>query len=57
MRKVVISRCLGIIKDNNPKIDQTELEKIEYGLVSIYILVTKLLFILTLALIIGREFC
>ena len=53
MRKFIINKCLKIIKDNNPKISKTKLEEIEYGLVGIYILITKLIIIFAVAFILG----
>ena len=53
MRNFVINKCLKIIKDNDPNISETKLEEIEYGLVGIYILITKLVIIFAVALIMG----
>ena len=53
MRDKIISKCLKTIQKKDPNIDNDELEKIEYGLVGIYILITKLIIIFALALILG----
>lgn len=53
MRKVIINYCMKIVKNNNPELNQTKLDEIEYGLISIYILITKLTIILTLAAVLG----
>ena len=53
MRKYIISNCMKIVADNNPDLDKTKLDEIEYGLISIYILITKLIIIFALAYILG----
>lgn len=53
MKKVIINYCMRLIKNNNPELNQEKLDEIEYGLVSIYILITKLIVIFALAAIIG----
>lgn len=53
MRKYIINNCMDIIKKYNPGISNVSLEEIEYGLVSIYILITKLIVIFSLAFLIG----
>ena len=53
MRKYIINNCMDIIKKYNPGISNVSLEEIEYGLVSIYILITKLIVIFFLAFLIG----
>ncbi len=53
MRKYIINNCMDIIKKYNPGISNVSLEEIEYGLVSIYILITKLIVIFFLSFLIG----
>lgn len=53
MKKKIINKCMKIIKDNSPELNETKLAEIEYGLVAIYLLITKLVIILILAYIIG----
>ena len=53
MRKYIIGNCMKIVADNNPDLDKTKLDEIEYGLISIYILITKLIIIFALAYILG----
>lgn len=52
MRKKIIGYCLKKVKEGK-NYSNEELEQIEYGLVSIYLLVTKLIIILTLCFILG----
>ncbi len=53
MRDIIINNSLNIIKKNNPDFDQEKIDKIEYGLVSIYLLITKLIIIFIIAYILG----
>lgn len=53
MRKVIINKCMNLIKNNSPELDQVKLDEVEYGLISIYILITKLIVIFILASVIG----
>ena len=53
MRKYIIGNCMKIVADNTPDLDKTKLDEIEYGLISIYILITKLIIIFALAYILG----
>lgn len=52
MRKKVIEKLMSFIS-NRKDLAKEEYEKIEYGLISIYILVTKLVFIFIIAYILG----
>ncbi len=58
MKEIVINKCLNIIKKNFPEYDNERLEIIEYGLLSIYLLVTKLIIISLIAIILNifKEF-
>ena len=53
MRKVIINKCMNLIKNYSPELDQVKLDEVEYGLISIYILITKLIVIFILASVIG----
>ena len=52
MKKYIINKAMNIIK-NNTNYGQTKLEEIEYGLISIYLLISKFIFISILCLILG----
>lgn len=52
MKKVVIDWCLKKVQKNK-KYTKDELEQIEYGLVSIYLLITKLVVILLICFLLG----
>lgn len=52
MKKVFIDWCLKKVQEGK-KYTEDELEQIEYGLVSIYLLITKLIVIFAICLIIG----
>lgn len=53
MRNLIINNSLNIIRKNDPDITDEKLEIIEYGLVSIYLLVSKFLIIIAIAGIFG----
>lgn len=53
MRELIINNSLNFIKRNNANYDEDKLDEIEYGLVSIYLLVSKLIIIFILAYLIG----
>lgn len=50
MKEIIINGCLNIIKKKFPEYDNEKLEIIEYGLLSIYLLVTKLIIISLIAI-------
>lgn len=52
MRKKIINKLMSII-EKEKKLDKVTYEKIEYGLISIYILITKLIFIFIVAYFLG----
>lgn len=52
MRDVIINRTINLIKKYN-NYDKTKLEELEYGLVAIYLLITKLIVILIISIILG----
>lgn len=49
MKDYLIQQALKLIKKYNPGIDETALEEIEYGLLGIYLTITKVILILILA--------
>jgi len=53
MKDLIINSSLRFIKDNNPEINSERLAEIKYGLISIYLLITKFIVILFLAWILG----
>lgn len=53
MKDLIINGSLNYIKSNNPDFDENKIEVIEYGLVSIYLLISKLIIITLIAWIIG----
>ena len=55
MKKVVIDWCLKKVQENK-KYTKDELEQIEYGLVSIYLLITKLVVILLICFLLFNQF-
>ena len=52
MKSFIIGNCLNIIKKNK-QVSEDKLAIIEYGLVGIYLMITKLIIIFIIALIIG----
>ena len=52
MKNIVIDNCMNIIKKNT-SYDKTKLAEIKYGLEGIYLTITKLIVIGTLAIILG----
>ena len=52
MKKFLIKRTMNFIK-NNTKYDDVKLKEIEYGLVGIYLLISKTIVIFFIALILG----
>lgn len=53
MRYMVINSSIKLIKNNNPQYSDEQIAEIEYGLVSIYLLISKFIIILLLAYILG----
>lgn len=52
MKNFIINNCLNYIKKNT-NYDEIKFKEIEYGLVSIYLTISKLIIIFTLAIILG----
>jgi len=53
MKDLIISNSLNLIKKNEPYITDERIEIIEYGLVSIYLLITKMIIIIAIAWLLG----
>ena len=53
IKKFIIKNCMSIVKNNYPEYDQTQLEKIQYGLESIYLSTTKVVVIILLSILLG----
>ena len=53
MKEKFVNTCLNIIKSNNSNLTKKEIDKMKYGLEGLYLTITKLIFILLLALILG----
>ena len=53
MKDLIISNSLNLIKKNDPDITNEKIEIIEYGLVSIYLLITKMIIIIAVAWLLG----
>lgn len=52
MKKYIIGKCINYIK-KNINFDEIKLKEIEYGLASIYLMITKMIIIFILAAILG----
>ena len=52
MKKFIISKCMNYIKKNT-EYDDIKLKEIEYGIVSIYLTLSKIIIILILSIILG----
>ena len=50
MKKFVLSKCMEIIKQNK-QLDETKLAEIKYGLEGLYLMITKLIVITTIAIL------
>lgn len=55
MRNMIINPLIHFIQTNNPQYSDTKMAEIRYGLVSIYILITKLIVIFTLSFLLNIE--
>ena len=53
MKRLILNKVIKFIKSNNHSITETQLEEIEYGLESIYLTITKMIIIFSLAAILG----
>lgn len=52
MKKFIMHKCMAYIK-NNTNYDEIKLKEIEYGLVTIYLTITKMIVIFILSIILG----
>ena len=53
MRDLIINNSLNLIRKNDPDITDERIEEIKYGLVSIYLLISKLVIIIAIAWFLG----
>ena len=53
IKKFVIKSCMKTIRNNYPEYDGTKLEKIQYGLESLYLSVTKVIVIILLSILLN----
>ena len=53
MKKLFLNSAINFIKKNNSNITDTQLEEVEYGLESIYLTITKMIIIFSLAAILN----
>ncbi len=53
MKKYLIGRCMSLIKQEKPELDEVKLEEIEYGLTGLYLSITKIIVILVLTILMG----
>lgn len=53
MKKIIINKCINLVKTNNPTYSEEKLEEIKYGLESIYLTYSKIFIIITLSYFLG----
>lgn len=53
MKRLILGNVMKFIKSNEQTITETQLEEVEYGLESIYLTITKMIIIFSLAAILG----
>ena len=53
MKKIILNKCMNLIRESSLNYTEERLEEIEYGLEGIYILITKSIIIFSLAYILG----
>ncbi|MGM9848678.1 MAG: accessory gene regulator B family protein [Bacilli bacterium] len=53
MKKIILGKCMDLVKKNNPTYQEEKLEEIRYGLESIYLTYTKIFLIFVLAYFLG----
>lgn len=53
MKRLILNSIMNFIKDNRQSITETQLEEVEYGLEGIYLTITKMIIIFSLAAILG----
>ena len=53
VKKIILGKCMNLVKKNNPTYHEEKLEEIRYGLESIYLTYTKIFVIFVLAYFLG----
>ena len=53
MKKRILNKCLTIVKNSNPDINDEKLDEIRYGLEGFYLTIPKIIFITLLSIILG----
>lgn len=53
MKKLLLNKAINFIKKNNKDITEIQLEEVEYGLESIYLTITKMIIIFSLAAVLN----
>lgn len=53
MKKLILSKCMNLIKTYNKDLSQRDIDKIQYGLEGLYLTITKLIFILIISILLG----
>lgn len=53
MKKIIMKKCMNFISKNDDSLTDEQLEIIEYGLVGLYLTITKLIVIIALSLFLG----
>ena len=54
MSELVIGKCMTLIKTNKPELTKTELEIIQYGLHGLYLSITKIVVLITIAIVLNQ---
>lgn len=49
MKQYIVNNCYNFVISNNPNVDRLTKDKLKYGLESIYILITKIIFVFIVA--------
>ena len=53
MKKLIINKCMELVTTYNKDLSQRDIDKIKYGLESLYLTITKLIFIIIVSIILG----
>lgn len=53
MKKLIINKCMEFVTTYNKDLSQRDIDKIKYGLESLYLTITKLIFIIIVSIILG----
>lgn len=54
MTNFVVSKCMKLIKNNKPELNETELEIIQYGLHGLYLSLTKIIVLIIISYFLGQ---